>query len=387
MEQRENKNEVISAMMNVEYHPAVVEEVVTEKYTKLPLSRVAALGTSFEPLTAAFQYVVSGGQATSGLYKVTVPKGGQLFSRKDGLGYIGGVKAGNGAVGGGQAILNPLVCNPTMLFMAAALSSMDKKLDDIREIQQELLDFLVQKERSELRGDLNFLSDTMNNYKYNWDNEKYKNSNHIKVLDVKQAAERKIDFYREQITSKLGKKSFFHSDQDVKKQLDKIQTEFKDYQLALYLYSFSSFLEVMLLENFNSAYLEGVAGKIEDYSFMHRDLYTKCYEQIEGYSKSSIQSNLLKGLAGASRIAGETTSKVSVFKKKQIDEALLDAGKKIGEFGSTRTDNTMQQFIENQSSYVQPFIDNINTVNQLYNQSMELLFDDENIYIEMSNKD
>ncbi|MDP4159518.1 MAG: IS3 family transposase [Bacillota bacterium] len=39
----------------------------------------------------------------------------------------------------------------------------------------------------------------------------------------------------------------------MKKQLGKIQSEFKDYQLALYLYSFSFFLEVMLLaENFFS---------------------------------------------------------------------------------------------------------------------------------------
>ena len=148
--------------------------------------------------------------------------------------------------------------------MALALANIDKKLDDIKEMQKEILNFLVMKEKSDLRGDLNFLADVLNNYKYNWNNEKYKNSNHIKVLDIRQAAERKILFYRERITTKIQSKSIFHIDQDVKKQLDQIQSEFKDYQLALYLFSFSSFLEVMLLENFDSAYLDGISQKIEN---------------------------------------------------------------------------------------------------------------------------
>ncbi len=378
----DRKSEIVKAMTYVEYYPAIVEEQVgIAKYTKLPLTRVPALGTAFEPFAAAFQNVVNSGGTTSGLYKVTIPKGGHLAEFKNGSGYLGSVLKENGAVGGGQAVLNPFVCNPTMLFMAAALANIDKKLDSIQEMQQELLDFLVQKERSELKGDLNFLSDTLNNYKYNWNNEKYKSSNHIKVLDIRQAAERKIHFYREQITSKINKKSFFHSDQGVKKQLGKIQSEFKDYQLALYLYSFSSFLEVMLLENFDSAYLDGIAKKIEDYSFNYRELYTKCYDQIEGYAKSSIQSHLLNGLASVNRIAGEAIAKVPVISKSQFDETLIETGEKLGKFGSKRIEQTMKQLIEKQSSYVRLFVENINVVNRLYNQPIELLFDKENIYI------
>ena len=380
----ERKNEIIKAITDVEYYPSIVEEQANmDEQTKFPLTRVLALGTAFEPLTAALQKVVSGGNATSGLYKVTIPKGGHLAAFKNGSGNLGTVLDANNQIAG-QATLNPLVCNPTMIFMAAALANIDKKLDAIQEMQQELLDFLVQKERSELKGDLNFLSDTLNNYKYNWDNDKYKNSHQIKVLDIRHAAERKIDFYREQITSKLKKKSFFHSDQEVKKQLGKIQSEFKDYQLALYLYAFSSFLDVMLLENYDSAYLDSISNKIEDYSFKYRELYTKCYDQIEGYAKSSIQSQLLKGLAGVNKVVGESVAKVPVISKSQIDETLIETGDKLGKFGSKRIEQTMKQLIDKQSSCVHPFIENINTVNRLYNQPMELLFDEENIYFSPS---
>jgi len=378
----EKKNEIARAIMNVEYYPAVAKKDVSiEKYTKLPLSRVSALGVAFEPLTAAFQSVLSGGEVTTGICRFTVPNGMHLAARTNGVGYVGSALSDATNQVAGQATLNPLVCDPTMLFMAAALAHINKKLDSIQEMQQEILDFLAQKERSELKGDLNFLVDVINNYKYNWNNDKYKNSNHIKVLDIMQSAERKIDFYREQIASKLRKKSLFHSDQEIRKQLRKMQSEFGDYQISLYLYSFSSFLQVMLLENFDSVYLEGITKKIEDYSFEYREFYTKSFIQIEGYANSSIQSNLLKGLANVNKIAGEALSKIPVISKSQIDETLIETGGKLEDFGYKRAAQTMQQFIEKQSAYVYPFIENINTVNRLYNQPMELLFDGDNLYL------
>lgn len=381
-ETKDQKTEMLKAIMGQEFYLTIVEEQTQlTNYTKLPLSQLATLGVAFEPLSAAFQFVASGGQAVSGLYHVSVPAGMHLAEFTSKVGNTGTALAANNQIAG-QAVLNPLVCNPTMLFMAAAMYNIDKKLDAIQELQQELLDFLVQKERSELKGDLNFLADVMSNYKHNWDNDKYKSSHHIKVLDIKQAAERKIDFYREQITAKLGKKTFLQSDRDVKKQLEKIQNEFKDYQLALYLFGFSSFLEVMLLENFAAAYLDGITKKIEDYSNKYRELYTKSCGQIEEKAKSSIQSNLLKGLANVNYIAGVAMEKVPVVSKTQFDEALVTAGGKLDKYGSGRIEQTMEQLIDRQSCCIKPFIENINAVNRLFNQPLVLLFDKENVYLE-----
>ena len=56
MEENDKKNQIIKAMADVEYYPAIVEEQVgIDKYSKLPLSRVPALGVAFEPFAAAFQ--------------------------------------------------------------------------------------------------------------------------------------------------------------------------------------------------------------------------------------------------------------------------------------------------------------------------------------------
>ena len=387
MDENNNKNQVLNAMMNVQYYPVPFEEEnIKEKYTKLPLTDIAALGIAFEPLAAAFQSIsqMGSGELVGGLYRVTNPTGvsGHLAALKDGSGYISTIVNESGIAG--QARLNPIVLNPTLIFVAIAIKAVDQKLNAILEISEEMFEFLKEKEKAKSRGNLKILEDVLNNYKYNWNNEKYKTNKHIQVQEIKRDAEQSILFHREQIEKKVSKKAFFHGEQDVKSKLKKIQSEFQDYQLSLYLYSFSSFLEVMLLENFEAGYLNSVSNRIEDYSYHYRELYTRCYDQIEEYSKSAIPSQLLKGLAGVNKVAGNAVAKVPIVSKSQIDETLIGAGEWLGNFNSRKTERTMEQFINHQSSCVQPFIENINSVNALYNEPLVILVDRGNLYFGLS---
>lgn len=288
----EKNNEILAMLNDSSLCPALEKSKVgISNYTRVPISRLASLGTAFEPLATAVQTAVNGAGG-SGLYYVNT--GGKTMFQMNGTNnFIGSLKTGAGTVGGGQAQMTPFACNPTMLFMAAALANVDKKLDTIQDMQKEMMNFLVQKEKSELKGNLTFLYDVFNNYKYNWNNEMYKNSNHTLVLQIRKEAEQKISFFREQIIAKVNKKSFIHSDQTVNKQLQAVQDQFKDYQLALYTLAFSSFLDVMLAGNYNADYLSGISNKLDDYSMKYRELYTQCYEEISGYSSTSVQLSLI----------------------------------------------------------------------------------------------
>ena len=374
------KNELLKAMFATELAPLEVKnEISVQTYSKIPLSRLTALGTGFEPVVSAIQQVTSHGQATSGFYKVTIPKGTHLARFKEKSGFLGTAVGEHGIVG--QAQLNPLLCDPTMLLVAAALANIDKKLDAIQEVQQEMLDFLVQKEKSALKADLNFLMDIQNNYKYNWNSEKYRAANHAKVLDIRQEAARQIDFYQEQIKKQLGKKTLLHSDHDVQKMLEKVQGEFKEYQLALYIYGFAYFLEVVLQENYEKAYLSAVAKRIDEMSFQYREFYSLAYSQIENMSKSSLQAHLFSGLSAINKGAGTAIAKIPGINKSQIDETLIEAGERIGAYKNRRVQTTMQQLLERQSSCVRPFIDNINAVNRLYNEPVTLIFNHDTLYL------
>lgn len=374
------KNGLLKAMSATELAPLEVKnEISMQTYSKIPLSRLTALGTGFEPVASAIQQVTSHGQATSGFYKVTIPKGTHLAQFKEKSGFLGAAVGEHGIVG--QAQLNPLLCDPTMLLVAAALANIDKKLDAIQEVQQEMLDFLTQKEKSALKADLNFLMDIQNNYKYNWNSEKYKAANHAKVLDIRQEAARQIDFYQEQIKKQLGKKALLHSDHDVQKMLEKVQGEFKEYQLALYIYGFAYFLEVVLQENYEKAYLSAIAKRIDEMAFQYREFYSLAYSQIENLSKSSLQAYLFGGLSAINKGAGTAIAKIPGINKSQIDETLIEAGERIGAYKNRRVQTTMQQLLERQSSCVRPFIDNINAVNRLYNEPVTLIFNHDTLYL------
>lgn len=288
----EKDNKIIEMMNDTSICPLLEESKVgVSNYTELPMSRLAAVGTAFQPLATALQTAVSGAGG-SGLYYVNTG-GKTMFQIKGSNEYCGSLKSVDGKVGGGQARMTPLACDPMMLFMAAALVNIDKKLDDIKEMQQEMMDFLVQKEKAELKGNLTFLYDVFNNYKYNWNNEMYKNNNHTMVLSIRKEAEAKIVFYREQIITKVNKKKLLHSSQTVNKQLQTVQDQFKDYQLSLYILAFSTFLDVLLAGNYNRDYLSGISAKLDDYSVKYRELYTQCYEEISRYSATSVQSAVL----------------------------------------------------------------------------------------------
>jgi len=397
MSENERKQEIAKAVTDIEYHPIVFEENFNiDSFTRIPLVEISALGMAFSPIITTATTVTQTISAAAEQLFLFDSRGhtGKLAKHKDGSGFLSTI-IGNGSIGqgafvpvDGKTVVSTTTesATPAMMHMAVVLVIINQKLDAIQEIQQEIIEFLQQKEKAKLRGNLNFLADVLNNYKYNWANEKYKNGNHIKVLDIRQESEQSILFYREQIEKKTKKQSFLHADKNVKDTLKTVASEFREYQLSLYLFSFSSFLEIMLLENFESAYLDAIVKKIEDYALQYRELYTQCYNQLEGYSKSSLESYFFSGLGTVNKVAGNAVAKIPVVSKSQLDETLIEAGNRMEQLNFKKAEELMKHLVHTQSGVVRPFIENINTVNRLYNQPMEILFDKENIYLALSEK-
>ena len=371
-------NEIIN---QTEFFPIPLEEdALFESNFKLPVDEIASLGVGFDSIVGAVQNVFGDSGTVSGLYRVTIPKNGKLAMLKDGSANIGTVLNETGQISG-QARLNPLVCDPTTLCMAVALASIEKKLDNIQELQQDIIEFLEQKEKANLRGDLMFLSDIINNYKYNWNNEQYKSSNHIKALDVKQNAEQSIYFAKTKIEKRLKKKQLIYNQGEVRKTLNKIKSEFNDYQLSVYLYAMSSYVEVILLGNFDSDYLNSITKKISNYAFEYRELYTKTYDKLESISNKSIETVFGNSIASITKGAGEVLGKVPVVNKTPIDEGLVNAGKKIRGSEKAKIKKSLSTLLPKQSSYVDPFVETINILGNIYGKDLEIAFDRQNLYI------
>jgi len=378
MNQKGLRKKMSNELMEVHLLPTITENSLKEvEYKKYPIENISALGVATQPIVAAMQSL--GGQnGTSGIYRVNT-KGLEMFESQGG--FIGALKTSEGTVGGGQAVMTKLNCDPTMMFLSMALMTVEKKLDDIKDLQKEMLDFVKAKEKANLRGNMNALIDILNNYKYNCDNEKYKNNKHILVQDIKRNAEQSILLYRDLIQTMLVKKEVIHSDQEINLKIKRADENFKEYQISLYLYSFSSFLEVMLLENFDKNYISSVKGKIEEYLFNYKELYTNCYNEIEGYTKKSIQSIFTKGIAGVSKGTGKVVSKIPLVSKSNVDEFFIESSEKINKFNDKRNDKSIKRLTTNSMKGTNPFIDSLNQINIIYNEPIEVLIDNKNIYL------
>lgn len=368
------------------------KEAVLKGHIKISLSELSALGVGFASLPETFRTVTQTVDA-DGLYRCVFPDGvtGKLAEFKDVSGNLGTIMDGNNIVGqahwikaDSQVMTTTIPYNPTVLFMAMTLMSIDKKLDKIQETQKDILRFLELDKESKIRGDLNTLTEILNNYKYNWDNGLYKKSRLDLVQHIKRSASGNIDFYQNKINAGLEKKKSIHGNKDVKSLLAEIEKLFKNYQLSLYIYAFSYFLEVMLMENFDNQYLDNVASEIEKQAIDYRTLYSECYEHIDEYTKSTIEARLLKSASTVGKLTGETVAKIPIISKTQIDESLIAAGEFLNKVGDEKSEKTMERYIGNRDSGVEVFIDNINTVNKLHNKPLEMLFDSENMYLELT---
>lgn len=380
MKMEERKNEIVKAMTEVEFYPATSVDDFNEKPSfKLPLDKLTTLGVAVNPLTSAIQTAINGSNGASGIYYVNT-KGLEMFQANDGTGFIGGLKNSIGGVGGGQARMNAIPCDPTMLFVAAALMQIEKKLDTIQETQIKILEFLEEDKKSKLTANLNYLSEEIGKYKLNYNDSVYINSTLTTVKIIRRDASADIEFYRAKIMSPLKNKKLFTNDADIKKRLRDIQLNFKYYQMALYVYAFASFFETMLQKNFNSDNLEYISQSIRTKAIEYRELYTTCYTKLENLSDSSIESYLCNGMADINNKAGNTIRNVPVLEKGLIDEGLIALGNKLHDINTDKTNKILNAFISCKENYVNIFIESVNNVNELYNTPTDICFDADNIY-------
>ena len=395
MSDDQKRDEIIKAATDIEFRPSTeIARQNLSQATKLPFDKLAVAGVALGSLPEAVRTVTThmpGGEVllrATDKFGNTIPS--NLLQRfNDGSGMMGSTRI-NGefgqvrlhevASGAGNAVTT-VPYDPTMLFVAAALAQVNEKLDAIQETQEEMFEFLRREKRSKQEGDLNTLTDVMNNYKFNWDSETYRNSKHVLVQSIARRAQENIVFYRNEAMASFEKKGFVTLGKDTKVKAEKMTASMQDYQLALYLYSFASFLEVMLLGNFSADYLDSVSSKVKELTLEYRELYTQCYNVLEAATKSTLEAGVLSGIAFAGKALGKAVEKTPIGDRTQIDETLIGASEVVA---NKRDEFSVKQtglLIAAKENVTLPFSDGIDRISYLYNQEFELLMDSEAMYL------
>ena len=380
--------------LSIELVPNIEEAGFNDdRYTKIPFGQLASLGVGLSGIGVMAQTVMASGGAGSGevLYRIAnsdTAKGTlQMIKGQPGATYGTYMQDGvfsNRAVfeqvaGSGAAQTVPI--DPTAIFMAAALASINMKLDAIQATQQEMFDYVKQRDESEMRADLVFLTDVFNTYKDSWNNDLYVQNHHAQALTCKRHAMANIDFYRQEIVAKTNEKDLLHSDKKVEKKQEELERYFKDYQMALTMYAFSSFMDVLLSKNFEKNYLDYISETIREYSYKYRELYTDCYNRVAIYANQSVDSMVRKGLSKASKATGQGVAKAPLINKTELENNLLQVSVKLKEYDADKREETLNALAENSSASVMPYVETIDNLNRFHNEPMDVMFDKEYVYI------
>ena len=149
--------------------------------------------------------------------------------------------------------------------------------------------------------------------------------------------------------------------------------ELTDFQRALYVYSFASFLEVMLLGNFDQDYLTNVMEEIKQRSREYREFYKQSKKKLKEIVDTAIQDKALHVISKAGGFLGNAIEKTRLGDKTPIDEYLKANGAKIGKHLDAQHGKALESLERIHNDSVSPFLQNLSSVNKIYNSSYDVV--------------
>lgn len=369
-------------------------EVDMSQVVRIPLGNLSSLGVGFASLPEAARTVsTTTTSSAAGLFRA-VSKGGEqltasrLYAMRDGSGFSNAIRR-KGGKGFDVARLVPvdsvsstvtttIPYDPTTLFMAAALTVMNQKLDTIAETQRQLLAMFELDKKAEQRASLDTLNDVLDNYRYNWNVEEYKREKLNLVQGIRKDSQQEIIRRRANIQERLQPFKPVHKSGEVRGRAGQLKNEFTEYQLAVYLYGFATFLEVLLLENFDAGYLASMRQRIEERYINFQDLYSTSYYFLRSAADSSVGGRALGGVGAVLDTMGKAVEHTPLGAHTQIDEGLRGAGYDVGH--AIQKDATQHGKVDEEHD-IWPFVKSINTMSRLYNDPILMSSDGDALYL------
>ena len=366
-------------------------DISQSKSLSMPIAQLSTLGAGVASLLPAFRTVTQTSTvAGEGLFRLANAAVGDTLKVAKNGNFWGAFKTADGASkfaqlqsAGPLQATNSMVMpiDPATMMMAVALFSIEQQLGDIAEMQKKILSFLEIEKESEIEADIETLSNIIEKYKHNWDNEQFITSNHKMVTDIQRTARKNMLSYQKKVRDVIKEKKPIVLQNKIKNTLDELMKDFKYYRLSLFTFSMSSLLEIMLSGNFKEENILSIKDEIQKLAFTYRDVYGECSVYLEGMEKSSVESNLLKGVSATSKAVGKFIGSIPKIKDGQLDERLQEAGVHVSDKAKEIEADSIAAFAEMSNPGTSLFTEKMDDLIFVYNQTTDIYFDSNNIYL------
>lgn len=369
-----NKVDLLNALDSEDIIVKDLSDINLDEYQKLPIMDLSSYGHEFvEKLTGIGLDVLS--DVVNGKTK---KKGGLVKSiKKNSLSHFG-IEIKNSSHKGNKKLkdVKSMNLNDFAIF-TAMLVVINSKLSEIIQREKLILEFLEIDKEAKLKADFLTLSSIVREYHHNFDNEKFLNSREAQVIEIRRNAEHFVLFYKELADKKLSSfKKGVHIEID--KALVEIEQRLNFYRLALYIYAYSSFMDVVLLENFEKKYIDSVIIDIKNHSDEYLEFYNSSLKIIEHMAEKSGKSQALKGASSVTGAFGKLFHKIKANKQ---GDKLEQSSKAISEKRSSSVQQLLKRFHDSEDSGIIDITENLTYLKNLFNDESCVIIDSENIYI------
>ena len=383
----ENKENYSLVEMNNYMLSDVRKETLNNNTYGLSLSKLSEISPITVSTANNIKTIIEQNPKTSGnLYRITnLEKNDSLKTMRDGKTFWGAIKKEDGS--STMAKLkevksnNAITLDPTIMMMSVALVSIEQELGEIKELSKKIYSFLEHEKESEIESDLEILNRSIGDFRFNLEDEKYLINNHKQVMDIKRTSNKNMLFYKKEIKDYLSKEKLFTTNNSLNSIVLDIQKKFRYYRLSLYIYSFSTFMEILLLGNYKTDYLLNKKNELDELDNEYLEVFNKALEYVKKNANKSLEGNVLTGLGSAGKAIGNLAEKVKI---KNVDNWLNEKGDNLKQSGQNIKNDFITKFEEMKESNSKPFINQIEKFDSIYNKTKEIYFDKENIYLELS---
>lgn len=329
------------------------------------------------------------------VYKVVYDKGlGVLQRSAKNPGYFTGniVEAGtNNNIKGGVLLqkmsMGPQIVSGVFSVMSMVtgqyyMSQINDKLSAIEGNVADIKQFLENDKRSNLEASVEFLNNMQKQMCYICDNDVQKQATCMSIQKLKIDACSDLIFYRKQIEGMIKRNDNPTKAKDVLQRIQELNATISGYYLALYLYSYASFMEPMVAQNYNENYLESIAtdigNKTEQYIedlAQWNEYFIKYVNKAKAYDGNKLleahRAMMLLSPNPLPIVLVETLiDEIDKNKKSKAKKKVLDI-----------LDSTQQKY--NNTEPMNMISSNIALLGETYNKPIEMIVDQGKIFVNM----
>ena len=370
-----DKFNILDALDNGDLIIRDLDELDQSKYQKLPIMDLSSFGGEIVGhLKDIGENVL--GDIVNG--KVKQPKDLKKVIKKETLSHFGiQVKTKKGSKNITKAKDIKAMELSDFAIMSGILMVINAKLGEIISREKDIVEFLEVDKQTELKANFLTLNKIVKDYHHNFDNEKFLTNRELQVLEIRRNAEHNILFYKELAEKKV--KSFEKGiHMEIDKALGEIQSRMQFYRLALYIYAYSSFLDVVLLENYTTTFIDSVIEDIKNHEDQYIEFYEKTAKTVRHMADTSGKSAALKGASSFTSVLGKVFGK---FKSEKNADKLENKSKSLSDKQVNSVEDMVNKFSNNKDAGVSDITNNLIQLDNLYNKQSEIIVDSEYVYI------